>query len=135
MRVHVSRLGRTSVTLCVIPLTSAGSVIAQTPDRPLFQNEDGLPTLAPLLAEVTPAVVNISVESHQTSEMNPLFNDPFFRRFFEMPPMPQQPMQRQQMPRPLTRCSTRRFRCKRRQRQNPDKFLSCINPVLPSDSD
>ncbi|MGD2167866.1 MAG: DegQ family serine endoprotease [Gammaproteobacteria bacterium] len=43
------------------------------------------PSLAPLLREVTPAVVNISVVSEQQVSANPLFQDPFFRRFFEMP--------------------------------------------------
>lgn len=93
----VSRLGHILVALFIVSLTFAAPVASQTADRPLFQSDSGLPTLAPLLAEVTPAVVNISVESRQTAEMNPLFNDPFFRRFFDMPPMPQQPMPRQQM--------------------------------------
>ena len=97
MTTLVSRLGHTLVALCIVSLTFAAPVASQTADRPLFQNDGGLPTLAPLLAEVTPAVVNISVESRQTAEMNPLFNDPFFRRFFDMQPMPQQPMPRQQM--------------------------------------
>ena len=43
-----------------------------------------LPSLAPMLENVTPAVVNISVKSTQTVE-NPLFNDPFFRHFFNIP--------------------------------------------------
>jgi serine protease DegQ len=94
---QTARLGQTLLVLLVFTLTFAVPVTSQTADRMLFQNEDGLPTLAPLLAEVTPAVVNISVESRQTAEMNPLFNDPFFRRFFDMQPMPQQPMPRQQM--------------------------------------
>jgi serine protease Do/serine protease DegQ len=45
----------------------------------------GLPTLAPLVAEVTPAVVNISVLTRAPMEDNPLFRDPFFRRFFNLP--------------------------------------------------
>lgn len=45
----------------------------------------GLPTLAPLVAEVTPAVVNISVVTRAPMEDNPLFRDPFFRRFFNLP--------------------------------------------------
>ena len=95
MTTLVSRLGYTLVALCVFSLTFAAPAASQTADHPLFRNDNGLPTLAPLLAEVTPAVVNISVESRQTAEMNPLFNDPFFRRFFDMPPMPQTPMPRQ----------------------------------------
>jgi len=48
-----------------------------------------LPTLAPVLEEVTPAVVNISVVSETPAATNPLYNDPFFRRFFDLPPAPQ----------------------------------------------
>ena len=97
MTALVSRLGHIVVALCIVSLTFAAPAASQPADRPLFRNDDGLPTLAPLLAEVTPAVVNISVESRQPAEMNPLFNDPFFRRFFDMQPMPQQPMPRRQM--------------------------------------
>jgi len=50
----------------------------------------GLPTLAPLVNEVTPAVVNISVVTRQPMENNPLFRDPFFRRFFGLPDQQQQ---------------------------------------------
>jgi Do/DeqQ family serine protease len=52
----------------------------------------GMPTLAPLVNEVTPAVVNISVVTRAPMEDNPLFRDPFFRRFFNLPdkPPPQQ---------------------------------------------
>ena len=50
----------------------------------------GMPTLAPLVAQVTPAVVNISVRSRSALENNPLLRDPFFRRFFNVPEGPQQ---------------------------------------------
>ncbi|MEQ1775687.1 MAG: Do family serine endopeptidase, partial [Burkholderiales bacterium] len=43
------------------------------------------PTLAPLVNDVTPAVVNISVVTRAPMESNPLFRDPFFRRFFGVP--------------------------------------------------
>lgn len=49
----------------------------------------GLPTLAPLVNEVTPAVVNVSVITRSPLEDNPLFRDPFFRRFFNLPDRPQ----------------------------------------------
>jgi serine protease Do/serine protease DegQ len=49
----------------------------------------GLPTLAPVVAEVTPAVVNISVITRSPLEDNPLFRDPFFRKFFNLPDKPQ----------------------------------------------
>ncbi|MBX5088273.1 peptidase S1 [Rhizobium lentis] len=44
-----------------------------------------LPTLAPMLERVTPAVVNIAVASKAPAEDNPLYSDPGFRRFFNLP--------------------------------------------------
>ncbi len=44
-----------------------------------------LPSLAPMLEKVTPAVVNIATEGRIQQNMNPLFADPFFRRFFGVP--------------------------------------------------
>ncbi len=51
---------------------------------------NGVPSLAPMLEEVTPAVVNISTEGTVQMRQNPLFNDPFFRRFFDFPEMPRE---------------------------------------------
>jgi serine protease Do/serine protease DegQ len=45
----------------------------------------GVPTLAPMLTQVTQAVVNISVITRAPMEDNPLFQDPLFRRFFNIP--------------------------------------------------
>ena len=63
----------------------AGGPLAAQPQT----DARGLPTLAPLVNEVTPAVVNISVITRSPLETNPLFADPFFRRFFELPDKPQ----------------------------------------------
>jgi serine protease Do/serine protease DegQ len=46
---------------------------------------DGMATLAPILAKVMPAVVNIAVLQRSPEEQNPLMRDPFFRRFFGEP--------------------------------------------------
>lgn len=55
------------------------------------------PSLAPMLKKVNPAVVNISTFSTQQATYNPLLNDPFFKRFFNIPEQPQyQPQKRQQ---------------------------------------
>jgi Do/DeqQ family serine protease len=43
-----------------------------------------VPTLAPMLARVTPGVINIAVRGKVRAE-NPLLQDPFFRRFFNLP--------------------------------------------------
>lgn len=44
-----------------------------------------LPTLAPMLESVSPAVVNIATYTTVRQYVNPLLNDPFFRRFFNIP--------------------------------------------------
>lgn len=48
----------------------------------------GYPTLAPLMRRVTPAVVNVAVESEVTLEDHPFLSDPDFRRFMERFGMP-----------------------------------------------
>ncbi len=47
-----------------------------------------LPTLAPMIRKVSPAVVNIATRGtvHERGPQSPLLDDPFFRRFFEAPP-------------------------------------------------
>lgn len=47
-----------------------------------------LPSLAPMLKRVTPAVVNIATSGTVRIQQNPLFNDPFFQHFFEQPSQP-----------------------------------------------
>lgn len=42
----------------------------------------GLPTLAPMLRKVMPAVVSITVQAREPAEDNPLYKDPFYRRYF-----------------------------------------------------
>ena len=44
-----------------------------------------MPSLAPMLDRVTPAVVNISTRSFVQEADNPLLQDPFFRQFFNLP--------------------------------------------------
>lgn len=48
--------------------------------------KEGTPSLAPMLKNVLPAVVNVVVEGKSRPQAdNPLLNDPFFRRFFGIP--------------------------------------------------
>lgn len=65
--------------LCIALLSLAPSVYG------FFTSSDGKPSLAPMLEEVTPAVVNIATEGAVQVRFNPLFADPFFRRFFDVP--------------------------------------------------
>jgi Do/DeqQ family serine protease len=48
-----------------------------------------VPTLAPMIKRVSPAVVNIATRGtiRERSPQNPLLEDPFFRRFFDIPDM------------------------------------------------
>ena len=59
----------------VLLLLAAGSTRSALPIE--------LPSLAPMLDRVNPAVVNIATSI--TVVRNPLLNDPFFRRFFNVP--------------------------------------------------
>ena len=45
-------------------------------------------TIAPMLERATPAVVNVATEGRVRVRQNPLLNDPFFRRFFNVPDQP-----------------------------------------------
>ncbi|MBS1201176.1 MAG: serine protease DegQ [Proteobacteria bacterium] len=45
-----------------------------------------LPSLAPVISRVSPAVVNIAVKGTVQAPRHPFFDDPNFRRFFGMPP-------------------------------------------------
>ena len=41
-------------------------------------------SLSPLVGKTAPAVVNIAVLQPSPAEQNPLFQDPFFRRYFDV---------------------------------------------------
>jgi len=66
-------------TLAVIPFEQMAEASGQS-----------VPSLAPMLKKVTPAVVNISTRSRVRVRDNPLFQDPFFRRFFNIPKQPRE---------------------------------------------
>jgi len=71
--------------LSILVTLPAGATIFPTSD------EDGTPTLAPLIEKAAPAVVNIATTGIvQTTgrRNNPFQNDPFFRRFFNAPSQP-----------------------------------------------
>ncbi|MFQ5486901.1 MAG: DegQ family serine endoprotease [Gammaproteobacteria bacterium] len=58
-------------------------------DIPWAQGQEKA-SLAPMLKTVLPGVVNISTVSRVRIQQNPLFSDPFFRRFFNIPNMPRE---------------------------------------------
>ena len=59
---------------------------------PSVVNGQPVPSLAPLVKQVSPAVVNIQVTSTRKSSRNPFADDPLTRRFFNIP---EQPAERQ----------------------------------------
>jgi len=79
-RVRPTR-GSSIVGLSVAVGLAAAAVLAPASSAfGQFFGNSGQPTLAPLIEEVGPAVVNISVSGSVTIR-NPLAQDPFFRRF------------------------------------------------------
>jgi Do/DeqQ family serine protease len=74
-------LGAAAATVPAAPAAQAGA--------PVPEVGGVVPSLAPMLARVTPGVVNIAVRG-RVREQNPLAQDPFFRRFFDLPQGQQQ---------------------------------------------
>lgn len=95
-------LPRMRVTLVILISIFFGAITLQSNAALPLADGDGqpLPSLAPMLKKVNPAVVNIATYSTQHYQQNPLLNDPFFRRFFNIPDnyrqQQQQPARRQQ---------------------------------------
>ena len=75
---------RSSLCFCLALCASWLGLVAQGQTQVLDISGSRIPTLAPLVREVTPAVVNISV-SGKVRQDNPLYNDPLFREFFDVP--------------------------------------------------
>jgi serine protease DegQ len=81
-----------------LALTAALAVAAFAPLQPALASlppmVDGqaLPSLAPMLENVTPAVVNIHSKT-VVRVRNPLAEDPFYRHFFGLPMVPQERVQ------------------------------------------
>jgi len=81
--------------LSALVLMSGAAVVMPTP-HPAFAAAPipevggaAVPSLAPMLARITPGVVGVSVRG-RVREENPLLQDPFFRRFFNLPQRQQQ---------------------------------------------
>ncbi|MDP6266623.1 MAG: DegQ family serine endoprotease [Arenicellales bacterium] len=76
-----------SIMLLLGPMLSNGAGL------PLALDGETLPSLAPMLEDVLPSVVNISTEGRVSTGSSPFQSDPFFERFFNMMP-DSQPRQR-----------------------------------------
>lgn len=79
-----------SMTLMLLCLSSAMMASVSYASLPVAVEGQQLPSLAPLLDRVTPAVVNVYTHSTVTLRRSPLLDDPFFRRFFDIPDEPRQ---------------------------------------------
>ena len=75
-------LGLAALLLGAFTSVASAQLPEQAGDAPV-------PSLAPMLKRVSPAVVNIAIRG-TVQEQNPLMNDPFFRRFFDVPNTPRQ---------------------------------------------
>jgi serine protease Do/serine protease DegQ len=74
--------------LGVLALSMLGASATAGAATTLPAQADGqpLPSLAPVIRKVSPAVVNIGVKGTVQAPRHPFFDDPDFRRFFGMPP-------------------------------------------------
>ena len=71
------------ILLAALVIPAASITYAALPSQ---INGQKLPTLAPMLEKVTPAVVNISaIGEVQVRQRNSLLDDPIFRHFFDIP--------------------------------------------------
>ena len=69
-------------------VVALGAALPAGAGLPPTAGEASLPTLAPMIKKVSPAVVNIATRGtiRERGAQNPLLDDPFFRRFFDVPP-------------------------------------------------
>ena len=74
-------MNKAFVGLCLLVISAFATAALPTYDgkgQPVM-------SIAPMLKEVNPAVVNIATFSKRSQAQNPLLNDPFFRHFFGAP--------------------------------------------------
>jgi len=69
------------IFLFVAVMLGSGPVMAALP---VAIDGEPLPSLAPVLKQVTPSVVNVNTQT-RVRVRSPLMDDPFFRRFFNVP--------------------------------------------------
>jgi len=84
MQPWMNKLFFTSLILITIISASVYAVLPEEIDG------ETMPSLAPMVEQVTPAVVNIATEGRVQIRQNPLLNDPFFKRFFNIPDQPRE---------------------------------------------
>src|SRR5216683_268730 len=73
-----------SAVAAIAPLAVASLARPALAAAPIPEVGGAVPSLAAMLSRITPGVVNIAVRG-RVKEQNPLLQDPFFRRFFNLP--------------------------------------------------
>ena len=87
-----TRPPRPNTTALALSLALASLIPCADAALPPAVDGQTLPSLAPMLEHVTPAVVNINSKT-RVRVQNPFFDDPMFRRFFGMPNGPREQVQ------------------------------------------
>ena len=79
----MKRIDLALAALVLLPAVSGPAPAA----LPAVVGEMAVPSLSPMIKKVSPAVVNIATRGtiHEKGPQNPLLDDPFFRRFFDVP--------------------------------------------------
>jgi len=83
------------LAIAAVALIALAVPAVAAPSLPQSPTGGQMTSIAPLIKDVTPAVVNIAVKTKAPVEENPLFQDPFLRRFFDLPGQPQREQQTQ----------------------------------------
>lgn len=93
MRTPLPARARTLLILGALlaPWSAGSTALAQPAEAALDSRERTLapmPSLAPMIRRVSPSVVSIGIQGtvREQGPRNPLLDDPFFRRFFNVPP-------------------------------------------------
>src|SRR5437879_3362081 len=82
-----SPMKRPELALAVLLVVAAAGMPASAA-MPAAVGETPVPSLSPMIKKVSPGVVNIATRGtiRERGPQNPLLDDPFFRRFFDVPP-------------------------------------------------
>ncbi|MGZ8215532.1 MAG: Do family serine endopeptidase [Methylosarcina sp.] len=88
MKTRISLCFSAILLLFLLTMAGLGPIPARADVLPFINNP-----LPEMLKKVVPGVVNISTTTRIRIDENPLFRDPFFRQFFDIPNMP---MEREQ---------------------------------------
>lgn len=77
------------IALCIVASVSLfGPLAAASAALPPTVGDTPVPSLSPMIKRVSPAIVNVATRGtiKDRGPQNPLLDDPFFRRFFDVPP-------------------------------------------------